>query len=117
MANGPIPNGLWVLHKCDNPACVRVDHLFLGTPTDNVRDCVAKQRHVPPAGAAHWAHKDPTRVRGERNGYAKLTLEKVRDIRARLAAGERRSLIAAAFNVGKATIGSIARGENWGSSA
>lgn len=41
---GPIPEGLWVLHRCDNPACCRPDHLFLGTAADNVHDCMNKGR-------------------------------------------------------------------------
>ena len=44
MSNGPIPNGMFVLHRCDNPPCVRPDHLFLGTKGDNNRDRVAKGR-------------------------------------------------------------------------
>lgn len=42
---GEIPKGLRVLHRCDNPPCIRPDHLFLGTQKDNVLDAVAKGRH------------------------------------------------------------------------
>src|SRR4030095_15726266 len=45
MAFGPIPEGLHVLHHCDNPPCVRPDHLFLGTAVDNVNDMMAKGRN------------------------------------------------------------------------
>ncbi len=45
-----IPNGMRVLHRCDNPACVRPEHLFLGSQKDNVHDCIAKGRHVNPSG-------------------------------------------------------------------
>lgn len=44
--NGPIPKGLVVCHFCDTPSCVRPDHLFLGTASENQRDCVAKKRHA-----------------------------------------------------------------------
>lgn len=44
MYNGPIPDNLLVLHKCDNPRCINPEHLFLGTQFDNIRDMIAKGR-------------------------------------------------------------------------
>lgn len=49
LANGPIPEGMWVLHHCDNPPCVNPAHLYLGTNTENVQDRVARGRgYIPP---------------------------------------------------------------------
>ncbi len=42
--HGKIPGNLWVLHSCDNPLCIRIDHLFLGTPKDNSQDMIQKNR-------------------------------------------------------------------------
>lgn len=44
LHNGPITSTQFVCHKCDNPACIRVEHLFLGTAKDNTQDCIAKGR-------------------------------------------------------------------------
>jgi hypothetical protein len=46
IANGPIPAGMCVCHRCDIPACVNIDHLFLGTKRDNTHDMMVKGRHV-----------------------------------------------------------------------
>lgn len=53
ITNGPIEDGLHVLHKCDNPRCVNPDHLFLGTQADNNRDMHRKGRNAQPGGEDH----------------------------------------------------------------
>jgi hypothetical protein len=66
---GPIPEGMCVLHKCDNPPCVNPDHLFLGTQKENMQDCVNKKRHFS------------TQTKGSRHPNGKLTDDEVREIR------------------------------------
>jgi hypothetical protein len=56
MSKGPIPKGMMVCHSCDNPGCVRPDHLFLGTALINKEDCVSKGRHVH-GNAVYWKAK------------------------------------------------------------
>ena len=95
---GPIANSLWILHSCDNPACVRPDHLFLGGPADNSRDMVNKGRSLI----------------GLRNHKAKLTEVGVESIRTRHSHdyGTRLAL-AREFGVSPVTISSIVAGRTW----
>jgi len=77
LANGPIPAGLCVLHRCDTPACVRVDHLFLGTKAENNADMAAKGRRIV---GGTWCGAGRYR-RGEDHWNAKLSDEDCRKLR------------------------------------
>ncbi len=122
IAHGPIPDGLDVLHRCDNPPCVKTEpderfpdgHLFLGTQGDNNRDRDAKGRQRSLRGDEHPQRLDPSKVlRGERSGNAKITETDVRDIRSRRAAGERLTSIAAAYGITMGQVSAIATRRNW----
>lgn len=95
--DGRDPDGLYVLHRCDNPPCVNPAHLLLGTAADNAADRDSKGRGN----------------RGERNGHAKLTDTQAAEIRRRQRAGERRNRLAAEFGVSGAAVTRIAKGEGW----
>lgn len=161
LSFGPIPAGLCVLHKCDNPKCVRPEHLFVGTVGDNTRDMIKKgrgrvnkqygednaharlteaqvrkikqlkgdigQRRLAEMFAISvsniqmihtgrtWAHVDvPMRdrmahPRGEKNGRAKLTKEKAREIR-NMRGHKSYAEIALDFNVSADTISRVMNG-------
>lgn len=67
ISSGAWPGTMFVCHHCDNPSCVRVSHMFIGTLQDNVADMVAKQRHA--FGERNGSHLHPERrARGERSG-------------------------------------------------
>jgi hypothetical protein len=95
QANGPIPNGLVVRHKCDNPACVNLDHLELGTQADNMADRVNRNRVNP----ARDVDLPQTRI----------PAETIPLIRARLASGEYQKDIAKEFGVNQSTISRLAK--------
>jgi len=100
LANGPIPKGMYVLHHCDRAACVRPDHLFLGSQRDNLADMTNKGRRV--------------QVFGEAQANAKLTWRKVSEIRGLYATRHvSHRKLAALFHVDYGTIGRIIRGERW----
>lgn len=102
--NGPVPGGLIVMHTCDNPPCVRPDHLRLGTQLDNIGDMVAKGRNR--TGGAKTA--------GSANGQAKLTPDQVRAIRsAYLPRVRSLSMLAREFGVSVSSVHEIVSGRRW----
>jgi hypothetical protein len=104
--NGPIPDGLFVCHKCDNPPCVNPEHLFLGTNLDNVRDAMQKGRaKMPPINDNS----------GERCGTSKLTSAQVLEIARRIDAGELHKDLSAKFGVSSSVISRINTGRRWSS--
>lgn len=101
LENGPIPEGVKILHHCDNPPCVRAAHLFPGTTSMNHLDSIQKGR---------WGDRT---LRGVLNPGAKLDDDKVREIR-RLAADGRSLLsISQEFGVSWPVIDGIVKGRGW----
>ena len=98
LAFGDDPGPLFVLHRCDNPPCVRPEHLFVGTPLDNMRDAVSKNRQA----------------RGERVGLSKLTAAHVATIREQYVPHVvSASHLATKFSVSKKTILLIVHDRTW----
>lgn len=91
---GPIPDGMRVLHTCDNPPCVNPEHLFLGTPKQNSEDMAAKGRSP----------------RGERQGRSKLTEVDVIEIRN---SNETLEQLAARYGVSFQSISDAMNGRTW----
>lgn len=107
MVYGPVPPGTVICHHCDNPACVRPDHLFAGTHADNVRDKVAKGRQ------ARGERLNKASQVGGRNHAAKLTDAQVIEIRERVANGERPTDVAREFGIRYRTLWTITARKRW----
>lgn len=109
---GPVPPELHVCHRCDNPACVRPDHLFLGTPSDNMQDSADKGRN----GMQRFPDRNVfTRIRfsGEKNAHAKLTDDQAREILRRGMSGEPVDSICKAFGLKRAHVSRIISRKSW----
>lgn len=94
---GDIPGDMLVCHHCDNPRCVNPEHLFLGTPNDNVSDMISKGRQA--AGQSH--------------PLSRLTEADVRTIRERYAAGTSQSELAREYGCRQTNISNIVRRKTW----
>jgi len=97
LHNGPIPFGMHVCHKCDVPSCVNPDHLFVGTRNDNMHDMAMKGRST----------------HSERHHRAKLSIEQVREIRAKRYSGQSVKNLAAEYGVSKGRISEIVHQKTW----
>ena len=119
LYRGKIPEGLHVLHRCDNPPCVNPDHLFLGTHTDNMRDCRDKGRLVLPVcprekkarGDANGMRTHPGLVAGEKNPNSKLLDVQREEIRIAVNAGATRVAMAKKYGVHVNTVKSLLKGK------
>lgn len=98
LERGPVPDGLYVMHKCDNKACVNVEHLELGTHQQNTRDAFAR-------GLVNTA-------RGEDHGNAKLTELQVREIKRSLPS-ESNTHLARLYNVTAVCVRNVRIGRTW----
>ena len=95
---GPIPDGLQCCHKCDEPACVNPEHIFLGTAKDNMRDCAAKGRI---RGGS---------PKGDANRMTKFADALIAQMRSELAHGARQIDLVRAYGISRSHANRIARG-------
>lgn len=102
---GPIPEGMVVRHKCDNPICCNPEHLELGTQKDNVHDTMNRGR-----GGNWYTSKN----RGRDNGQAKLNEEMVRKIRAMWVPHKvTMKMIAKELGITKNSVANVISGHVW----
>ena len=97
LTNGEVPDGMFVLHHCDNPACVNPEHLFLGRHIDNMHDCRRKNR--------------TGRLCGDDSHHSKVTAADIREmVRLYESKEANQAQIADKYNIHPATVSRLVRG-------
>lgn len=109
---GKLVKGKYICHRCNNSRCTNPDHIYLGTPQDNVRDMIESGRRVITYGLPS-NNTTLTSAKGSKNGSAVLDELKVRKIKKMLFLGISCIKIAKEFGVGKTTIYRIKYGTHW----
>lgn len=107
--NRPIPKGMYICHHCDNPICVRPDHLFLGTAKDNSQDMVRKGRSATGPRPNSYGLQA-----GSKNSQSKLCERDIVEIRERRAQGDSYKDLSEAYGVHRITIAAIVKRTLWG---
>lgn len=96
---GKIPEGKIICHTCDNPGCLEIKHLYLGTFKDNIQDCILRNRHKFP--------------RGSESPNAKLKENEVKEIRKLMSQGATIRYISKKYNIGITTVFRIKHNISW----
>lgn len=103
LCNGSIPQGMDLMHKCDNPRCINPDHLSVGTRSQNMKDCSTRGRAKIPTSKSY----------GESNGASKLREVDIRSIRRLLDKGCTQREIAERFGISQSQVSHIKLGRAW----
>ena len=106
ILNGPIPNGMCIMHTCDNPSCFSPEHLFLGTLRDNAIDMASKGRQV-------FQKNIEKASRGETHGKSKITSENVIEIRNLYSSGMSQRKIAKRYGISQSNVCDIVNRRTW----
>jgi hypothetical protein len=126
QACGEVLDGKYICHRCDNPSCVRPEHLFAASQADNLADAKQKGRLRPPSARDGNSHKNTVTIDlavgvgavggspKKHNGMAKLDSDTVLEIRRKyIDGGVSTRQLAAEYGLGKTTVANVVVGRTW----